>query len=376
MRIWIDGYEANVFERVGSGQVAFELLKNLEKIDTYNDYTILLPQKPLSDLPNQRKNWQYKILRPKRLWTRIALPLQLLTSFKKPNIFFSPTHYLPKLLNVKSVNTIFDLSPERFPEMFLKKDLYKLKNWTKESAKKADHIITISESSKKDIIKFYDISSQKITVAYPGYKAQVFYPIKDYRKINQIKDKYGIKKSRYIIFVGTIQPRKNLIRLIEAFKVIQDLKLVIVGKTKGEGRQAWMYDEILQKPKQLGIAEKIIFTGFVPETELPFLINGSVAFILPSLWEGFGIPVVDAMACGVPVIVSSISSLPEVVGDAGILINPNSVKEIQEAIIKIATDKKLWNRKSDASLHQAKKFSWEKMARVVLKVFEEVAKTK
>ncbi len=371
MRIWIDGYEANVLQRLGSSQVAFELLKNIEKIDQENEYTILLPEKPLGDLPKERKNWSYKILRPKRLWTRIALPLSIISTFKKPDIFYSPTQYSPNLSLVKKIVTIFDLSPERFPEMFLKKDLYKLKNWTKQSAVNSKHIITISESTKKDIKDFYKIPDEKITVCYPGFNHNIYYPIRDYKKINEIKEKYNINK-RYVIFIGTVQPRKNLIKLIESFKDIEGLNLVVVGKIKGEGRQAWKFDEILRKPKELGIEDKIIFTGYVPDAELPYLVNGATAFVLPSLWEGFGIPAVDSMACGIPVIVSNISSLPEVVGDAGILINPENSDDIKKAIIKISADKPLWKRLSQESIKQSKKFSWEKMAQEVLEVFEKI----
>src|SRR5688500_15531555 len=133
MKIWIDGYEANVPQRLGSSQVGFELLRNLEKLDKENDYTILLPSEPMSDLPSERENWKYKILKPKKLWTRIALPLALFTAKDKPDLFFSPTHYGPIITPrfVKKVITIFDLSYLHFPEMFTKTDLYKLTNWTK-----------------------------------------------------------------------------------------------------------------------------------------------------------------------------------------------------------------------------------------------------
>ena len=133
MRIWIDGYEANVPQRLGSSQVAFELLRSLEKIDHRNDYTIFLPTPPLEDLPKERIGWKYKISSPKRFWTKIALPLALYTTKQKPELIFSPTHYIPRFSpsSVKRVVTIFDLSFLHFPEMFTKKDLWQLKNWTK-----------------------------------------------------------------------------------------------------------------------------------------------------------------------------------------------------------------------------------------------------
>lgn len=358
MIIWIDGYEANVLQRLGSSQVAFELLRNLEKIDQKNEYTILLPSPPLGDLPKERNGWKYKILKPKRLWTQIALPLALYTARQKPDLIFSPTHYIPRFSPVKRVVTIFDLAFLHFPESFLRKDLWQLKNWTKFSAQNADHIITISNFSKKDIIAQYGISKDKITVVYPGFNTDIF------------KKTKATKEDNYIIYIGTIQPRKNLSRLIEAVARIENIKLLVVGKTEGKGRRGWRYQEILETPKKLGVEDRVKFLGFVPTEDLPKLLSESLAFVLPSLWEGFGIPVVEAMASGVPVIVSNVSSLPEVVGRAGILIDPYSVDQIEQAIRLVVSDKELRQKYSKAGVEQAKKFSWDKMARQVLKVFD------
>ncbi len=373
MRIWIDGYEANVFQRLGSSQVALELLKHLEKIDKSNEYTIVLPNLPLEDLPKMRKGWKYKILKPKRLWTQIALPLALFTAKQKPDIFFSPTHYIPRFSpkKIKKVVTIFDLSFLHFPEMFTKKDLWQLTNWTKFSAINSDHIITISNFSKQDIIKQYGVNKTSINVAYPGYNLGVFHPVQNKESKQKILEKYNIKDN-YIIYIGTVQPRKNLIRLIEAVSRIDNLTLVIVGKTKGEGKEGWMYEETLQAPKRLGIEERVKFLGFTPLEDLPYLIAGAKTFVMVSLWEGFGIPVLEAMACATPVIVSKSSSLPEVVGKAGLLVDPYSVDQIEQAIRTIITDKKLRDKYIKSTLIQAKEFSWEKMARTVLKVFESV----
>ena len=370
MKIWIDGYEANVPQRLGSSQVGFELLKSLEKIDNKNEYLILLPSSPVNDLPKERPGWKYKVLKPKRLWTRIALPVALYISKHKPDLFFSPTHYIPRFSPVKRVVTIFDLAYRHYPEMFNKSDIWKLTNWTKFSVHNADHIVTISSFSKKDIVLEYKIKPNKITVAYPGH-SEDFKPVKDQEKMKQALSKYGIEGT-YIIYIGTIQPRKNLKRLIEAVARIENLQLVLVGKTTGEGRQGWKFEDILNRPKQLGISGRVKFTGFVPNEDLILLLNGAIAFILPSLYEGFGITAVDGMSCGVPVLVSNVSSLPEVVGKAGLTFNPNSVDQIEQAIRTITTDKKIRDRLSKAGPLQAKKFSWDKMAKVVLKTFEEV----
>lgn len=384
-KVWIDGYEANVPQRLGSSQVAFELLRNIEKYDRNNDYTVLLPSQPLGDLPKERSGFAYRILKPGKLWTRIALPMALFLSKIKPDVFFTPTHYIPRFApsQVKRVVTIFDLSYLHFPEMFQTKDLYQLTNWSKFSITNANHIVTISKSTKKDLIKNYSLSSDKITVVYPGFDAKVFKPVKNLRQIRRIQNRYGIK-GNYIIYIGTIQPRKNLVRLIEAFSRLHpegeqarhlpgaQLQLVVVGKTTGLGRQAWMFEDILNAPAKLGIENQVIFTGFVPTEELPYLISGAVAYVLPSLWEGFGIPVVESMACGTPAVVSNVSSLPEVVGKAGLLVDPYSVDQIEQAIRTVVVDKKLRARLSKLSLAQASKFSWRKMAREVIRVLENV----
>ncbi len=373
MKIAIDGYEANVFQRLGSSQVAFELLRNIEKIDHVNEYIILLPDKPLDDLPKERLGWKYKILKPKRLWTRVALPLFLYTNKGKIDLFFSPTHYIPRFSPVKRIATIFDLSFLHFPQMFKGDDLWKLTNWTKYSIQNADHIITISNFSKKDILSEYKINKDKVTVAYPGYDRDKFKVQSEKLKVEKIKKQYNIGDN-YIIYIGTIQPRKNLVRLIEAVSRIEGLKLKIIGKSKGEGKEGWMYEEILNTPKNLGIEDRVEFLGYVATEELPQLIKGAKAFIQPSLYEGFGISVLEAMATGTAVIVSNVSSLPEIVGKAGLTFDPYSLDQIEQAIRTVISDTKLRQKLAKESLKRVKKFSWKQMAKEVLKVFEKFSK--
>ncbi|TSC66498.1 MAG: Group 1 glycosyl transferase [Microgenomates group bacterium Gr01-1014_80] len=387
MKIWIDGKEANQENRVGSGQYAFEVIRNLEKIDQENEYTILLPSPPLPDLPKTRKNWKYRVLKPGRLWTRITLPTALYLTRNKPDLIFSPTHYIPRFSPVKRICTIFDLAYLHFPEMFAPRDLWQLKNWTKFSAEFADKILAISEFTKKDIMKNYDVDPEKITVTPLGFDRELFKPVRDRKKIVKVLMKYRIREP-FITYIGTIQPRKNLVRLMEAFSRIDytpgvstqssaglhtvggTLQLVVVGKTNERGRKGWMFEDILKTPKQLGIETQVNFTGFVPTEDLPALLSASTMFVLPSLWEGFGIPVLEAMACGAPVVVASVSSLPEVAGKAGVLVDPYSVESISKAIESLLKDEKFRQKKVQLGLEQAKKFSWEDCARKTLEVFK------
>ncbi len=357
MLIGIDGNEANVKNRVGSNIYSFQLLKALSKLKP--NAVIYLKKKPLPDLPKQDSNWQYKVVGPKLFWTQIGLPLVLSFSSPKPDVFFTPGHYLPRWCPYPAVMAILDLGYIQFPEMFKKRDLWQLKNWTAYSVKKAKKILTISESSRSAIIDYYHLPPEKVVVTYPGLKMSKVNP-KDNLK------KYGVEGS-FILYVGTLQPRKNLNGLIKAFAKLKNknLKLVIVGK------KGWLYENIFKQVKDLGLAEKVIFTGYVPDEDLPAFYKNAQCFILPSLYEGFGLPVLEAMHYGCPVVASNVSSLPEVVGKAGILVNPNDVNDITRGI------KEAFKRKDELvkkGLRQCRQFSWEKCAKQTLAVLEDVAK--
>ena len=370
MKIGLDGNEANTENRVGSGKYSYELIKQFSN-DTKYEFEVFLKQNPLSDLPKESKNFKYKVFGPKFMWTQFALPLHL-TFGKKPDVFFSMSHYGPRFSPVPYVVTLFDLSYLHYPKLFNKDDLYQLINWTKYSIKGAKHILAISKSTKDDIVKNYGVEPNKITVTYIGYDRKLFRP-QSKEKIQRMKKDYKINGD-YIIFVGTLQPRKNLESLIEAFKkltlnsslITHHLQLVIVGK------KGWLYDSIFEKVKDLNLSERIRFTDYVPNTDLPPLIYGAKAYVLPSLWEGFGIPVVEAQACGVPVVVSNVSSLPEVIGDSGILVDPEKVDSIADGIMKALSEETriILVKKG---LENVKRFSWEKCAKETLEVLEKVA---
>ncbi|MBI4990707.1 glycosyltransferase family 4 protein [Candidatus Gottesmanbacteria bacterium] len=385
MIIGIDGNEANQKIRVGSGIYAFELLKQFKEFRIQNlEFRIYLKDEPIKDLPKESSKWKYIIIGPKSLWTQLGLPIKLWREKMLgivPDVFFTPSHYAPRFCPIPSVVTIFDLSFIRFPEMFLPKDLYQLKNWTAYSIRQAKKIITISENSKSDIIKYYGISEERIVVAYPGYDRQKFKiqpPAGGSKfKINTVKKKYKIN-SLYILCVGTIQPRKNLIRLLEAFamlkyqvrkaKPIQErIKLVICGMIK-EGRGGWMQENFKFQISNFKLENDVIVTSYVPEDDLPYLMAGAKTLILPSLYEGFGIPAIEAMACGVPVVVSNVSSLPEIVGDAGILVDPYDVESIMNGLKEACYNNSRREELIDRGLDQVKKFSWESSAAKILKV--------
>ncbi len=369
MVIGIDGNEANAKNRVGSGTYAHELLRQFSKNKSHA-FTIYLKEPPVGDLPVENSNFKYHIFGPKKLWTQFALPIQLTLKGPKIDVFFSTAHYGPRFSKVPYVVTIHDLSYLHFPDLFKKDDLMQLTSWSKYSVEKSAHIICPSQSTKDDIVESYQIEPSKISVTYEGYDQSRFKP-ESKVKIESVKSKYKIKGD-YIIFVGTLQPRKNVERLIEAFsKVIlksqfSSLKLVISGK------KGWLYDPILSKAKELKIENSVVFCDFVPDKDLPALISGAKLYVNPSLWEGFGIPVIEAQACGVPTVVSKTSSLPEIAGDSAILVDPTNIASIEDGIVQ-GLDPKIASLQIAKGFKNIKRFSWENCARQTLKVLEKAA---
>lgn len=384
MIIGIDGNEANQENRVGVGQFAFNVIRELEKLDKTNRYFIYLANKPLPDLPKVRDGWQYLVFGPPRLWTQISLPLKLFLQKERPDVFYSPSHYAPRFSPVPTVISIMDLWHHRHPEQFTKKDLYQLINWERYSVKNAGRIVTISEFSKSEIIKFYNYPAEKITVAYPGCDKL---RITNYElQITKIKRKYKILGD-YLLYLGTLQPKKNLLGLTEAFEIVDRCwRLGVSEESKDTstkhltpitlviaGKKGWLYEEIFQKVKELKLEDKVVFTDFISESEKPYLISGAKCFVLPSFYEGFGIPVLEAMSLGVPVAISNTSSLHEVGGSAAFYFNPEKPEEIAQTIVKVL---KLSLRELDQVVkrnrQQAEKFTWDKCAGKVLETLESI----
>ncbi|MBN1263304.1 MAG: glycosyltransferase family 4 protein [Candidatus Pacebacteria bacterium] len=366
MLIGIDGNEANVRSRVGSNQYSFEILWGLYLLSRKRDFDFLiyLKEAPLADLPPEKSRWQYRRIGPSRFWTRFALPLELTFRRPRPAVFFSPGHYSPWFLPMPLVVSIMDLGYLRFPKQFRRRDLYQLTSWTESSIRKARRVLAISRFTRNDIIKTYRLEPEKVVVTPLGYKK---IRIKNYKlQIERIRRKYRIRGD-YILFLGTLKPSKNIEGLIEAFARLDlagnNLKLVIAGK------KGWFFKDIYERVKTLSLEKRVIFTDFVPEKEAPILLAGALVFVLPSFWEGFGLPALQSMSLGTPVVVSRVASLPEVVGPAGILVNPQKPDDIARGIKKAFKERK---KRSRLGLLQAKNFSWEKCARRTLAVLETV----
>ena len=353
MNIAIDANEANTKNRVGIGRYALNVLKGLKEINKTSKspikFQIYIKNDPLPDLPQKSAFWTYQKLNPSKFWTQIALPIQLLKEKNTSSLLYSTSHYSPFLTNIKSVISIMDLSYLHYPSLFKKIDLIKLKIWTKLSVLKAQKIITISNFSKSEIIKYYKVLPEKIVVAYPGVDTSIFKPGDN-------------KKEDYILFVGTLQPRKNIRVLIKAFgKIIKKRSI----RLKIAGKKGWLYNDIFAFVKERGLETHIDFVNFVSDLYLVKLYQKASCFILPSLYEGFGIPVVEAFACGCPVIASNTSSLPEIVGNAGLLFSPFDSDQLALLIEKILDNKKLRENFISEGLKKTKEFNWKKTAQII-----------
>ncbi len=372
MIIGFDGNEANVSRRVGVSEYAHYLLHHFATHATKDvQFQIYLKQSPLPHFPKESAYFRYILIKPRKFWTQFGLPLYLFTHFPRPDVFFSPNHYAPRFSPVPTVIAIHDVSYLFFPDYFLKKDLYQLINWTSYSVKNARHIIAVSEKTRDDIIERYHVAPNSVSAIPLGLTQKKTMETK--LTIADLEKKYHFT-SPYLFYLGTIQPRKNVIRLLDALKLLlvkhPDLQLVLVG------RKGWLYEETLAHPGKIGIEKNVHFLDFVPDDEASVLYAHALCYVLPSLYEGFGLPVLEAMQEGCPVVTSNTSSLPEVGGDAPLYCNPEDVSDIANKIDQVISDKKLREQMIAKGLKQVKKFSWEKNARETLAVLEKIVKEK
>jgi len=360
MLIGIDANEANITRRVGVNYYAYNLLQALWQLKTSHKFIIYLKKTPLPDLPPVRPDWTYRVIPFPKLWTQTRLPVDLYLHHPRPDVIFSLTHYAPRICPIPSVIAIMDLGFLLFPSQFTTKDINQLRSWTAYSVRQASAIIAISENTKRDIINFYGRKSEDIHVTYLAHDRKLFKPTKDIK----VLEKYGIRQP-YILFLSSLKPSKNVEGLVKAFSQLKlpDYRLVIAGK------KAWMYESIFELVRKLNLEDRVIFTDYVPAADNPVLMSMAEAFVLPSFYEGFALPALEAMACGTPVVVSQVANLPEVVGDAVVYVDPNDSQSIALGIKKAIKDN---SRLSQLGLSQSRKFTWTNTAKETLKVLESV----
>lgn len=336
------------------------LARNIIKLDKKNEYVLIHHSKNNNRVYRLTKELivPFKKMPFARQYRKI---IQLPKILKDFDIVHEMTQIGPffRKSPFKKVVTIHDLSPLIMPECHSRMDYLQHKFGLRIILKNVDKVITDSENTKRDVLKYFRINESKIKVVYAACRK-----FEDNQRTN-LYAKYGITHP-YLLYIGTLEPRKNIPNIIKAFAQAKtNAKLVIAGK------KGWQYYPIFKLVKELKIESKVLFPGFIANKYLCSLYGSAEAFLFPSLYEGFGLPVIEAMANKCPVITSNVSSLPEVAGNACILVNPNSVHEIKEAIEKVQ-DKNIRNDMIKKGLEQAKKFSWEKAARETIEVYEDV----
>lgn len=367
LHIGIDGNEANVIKRVGSNRYAFGILQALSQLESPHKFTVYLKTPPVPDLPSANPHFNYKVITPSKMWTQIRLPISLYLDSHRPDVFYTPGHYAPRFSPVPVAITILDLAFLHYPNLFLKyqRGTTQLTQWTNYSVAHAVHIFCISRSTQTDVVKTYHLPPSKTSIAYPGLNQDLI-PLAP-AHINAVLNRYHLI-APYLIHVGTLQPRKNLNRLIAAVDALpfkSSPKLVLVG---GKG---WLHASFDTKIRSVKHPERFFKLGFVPDSDLPALYAGALASINVGIQEGFGLPVAEALASGTVAIIADHASLPEVAGAAGIKVDPYSVSSIRQGIMVASKEsqEKRQERIVEGQKH-IRQFSYQTSALHIVKTLE------
>lgn len=371
MRIAIDAHSVGT-GLGGNESYATNLIEALAEIDSVNQYTLFVTRREAVERFSNR--WPNFAVRPTLPHTPlIRIPLTLSAELRKNPVDVLHVQFTsPPFAPCPVVVSIHDLSFEHLPETFKRRSKLQLRLTVRRSARNASQVVALSKHGRSDIIDTYGLSPEKVSVIPLAAPAH-FGLVSDEKELQRVRQTYGIE-SDYILSVGSIQPRKNLSRLIAAYSRLRDAQpegklpqLVVAGK------RAWLYEETLRTIKELGLSDSVILTGYVPESDLPALYSGAVCFVYLSYFEGFGLPPLEAMKCGAAVIAGNRTSLPEVVGDAGVLVNPFDINDICAAITRVIGDSEFRSRLSARGLERARLFDWRETARQTLAVYKKAA---
>jgi glycosyltransferase involved in cell wall biosynthesis len=373
MTLYVD-ISAAVQQRAGLARYALDLTRALiaQHGDEYgfglfyngSKHAVQLPG--LEGVPARSVRAGYK---PWRLtvWAGQLLGLGFDRLLPDATLFHATEHLLLPLRNTPTVLTVHDLVYRLFPAYHKRLNYWFLNTAMPLFVRRASALITVSESSKRDLIRLYGVPADKITVVYEAASA-VFQPAST-EQIAAAKAHYGLPE-RYLITLGTIEPRKNLLRLVSALRALRQqdpqLALVIVGRT------GWLYQEFFQELEKLDDRRAVLLPGYVPDEELPAVLSGATALVLASLYEGFGLPILEAMACGTPVVCSNVSSMPELGGDAARYFDPQDTSQMADVIGGVLRDGNLRADMRQRGLEQAARFSWQRTARETLDVYRRV----
>lgn len=359
MRIAVDASRTTRAQRTGTENYALNLLRALLASDLVNQYTFYFRDTPDTQLFPIHQNMNARIIPFKRMWTHVRLAAALWRTH--PDLTFVPAHTLPFAFPGRSVVTVHDLGYIYFPQAHTATGRRYLDWTTRYSARRAAAILADSEATKRDLVANYHTDPRKIHVVYPGVEGLTRAPANE---IARVRAKYHLPE-RYLLFLGTLQPRKNITRLVLAYRAWREahpadanIALVLAG------RRGWLTLQIE--------AEGVIETGFIADADVAALYSGALALVFPSLYEGFGFPVIEAMRCGTPVLTSNTSSLPELSGDAALLVDPLDVAQIAEGIACLVTDIGMRERFIANGYAQAARFTWSAAAARTLQIFNQL----
>lgn len=373
MHIAIDAHSIGT-GLAGNETYAASLIEALAAIDTRNRYTLYVTKR--AAVERYAGRWPHVGVRLTLPHTPLLrIPVTLVAELRRRPVDLLHVQFTaPPFAPCPVVSTIHDLSFEHLPETFKRRSWMQMRLTVRRTARMAAHIITPSEYSRLDLIKTYGIAPERITVTLEA-AAPHFKPANK-EELHRVQARYGID-GEYILAVGSIQPRKNLVRLIRAYADLRRRRsraklpqLVLVGK------RAWLYGPTLRAIEESGIGDRIKLTGYVSEEDLPALYTGATCFVYPSYFEGFGLPPLEAMQCGAPVITGDQTSLPEVVGDAGLMVNPFDESALASAMARLIDDASLRDELRQRGLQRAAMFNWHETARLTLKAYERAIRRK
>jgi len=380
MRIGID-YTSAVQQGAGIGRYTRQLVSALVESDAENKYALLVGGGGVPDAASQLEDLTRRanvrsVLLPVSdhtlsvLWHRLHLPLWVELACGPLDLFHSPDFTLPPVLRARTILTIHDLSFIRVPECAEPNLRSYLLQAVPASVRRADIVLADSECTRADLIELLGADPDRVEVVYAGV-GQRFQRVRDDNLLRDVRERYNLPK-RFILGLGTLQPRKNFRRLVRAYAMTQgqianEIRLVIAG-AKG-----WMYDGIFRSVEELGLRDAVRFPGYVADDDLPALYSMADLFVFPSLYEGFGMPPLEAMACGTPVVTSNASSLPEVVGDAALVVDPLDVAALADAMGHLLTDRDLRENMARRGVEQARLFTWTRAAASLLDIYRRVA---
>jgi len=372
--IGIDASRALTEQKTGTEHYSASLLEALSRLAEAQRHSFVLYVNSASEAEARGKlgfelppSWRMRAIAFPRLWTHARLSVEMITG--RPEMLFVPSHVVPLVHPRRTVVTIHDLGYLYYPQAHTRGSRFYLHISTMFSVRAARRVIAISEATKRDLINKYKVPCRKIKVIHHG-RDPLFQPVTDQAKIRDVAARYGVSQP-YCIHVGTLQPRKNLGLLIEAWDALRQTmesppQLLLAG------RRGWLYSSLLESIRAKGLGDLIKLADYVEREDLPALYSGAVTLTFPSLYEGFGLPPLEAMSCGTPVLASNASSLPEVVGDAGILLDPHDPAAWADALRRVITDPQLRAEMSRKGLERATQFTWEKCARETLAVLTSV----